>query len=222
MYVILCLLIHNAVNDLISSFSTSLIIPRHRLTHFIQVDWDAVATIMNYKSGSVASQRFGQVRKRLGWTKDASAAKAVKTRAPSAGRVAKPGPSPARKPATKKLAANNKPRAAPKTLPKLEESDYEEEGHFNSQEDKSRDLMAPFDNEGEQEEMSMQDKVARGDFDSNFSGDGELPDSAFDMINSEMTEKELQNQIAQEAGGLVYEEYDAYDSDARWPTVVFV
>lgn len=60
----------------------------------------------------------------------------------------------------------------------------------------------------------MQDKVARGDFDINSFGDGELSDGAIGMINGEMAEKELQNQIAQDAGGPVYEEYDAYNSDA--------
>lgn len=102
---------------------------------------------MNYKSGNVASQRFGQVRRRLGRTQGVSPAKPVKTRAPSGGRIAKPRAATAKKQAAKKVATNLKPRAAPKTMPKLEESAYGEGGKSNFQEDKGRDFMAPSDDD---------------------------------------------------------------------------
>ena len=68
-------------------------------------------------------------------------------------------------------------------------------------------MIAPKNDEDEQK-LSTQHKVARIDFDSNFSCHGELPDAAVDMINREMAEKKFDKQIAQKAGGPAYEEYD--------------
>ena len=190
---------------------------------------------MGYKNGQVASDRFRQIKKKLGWgagvrvKKGTTSSKSnvAKARAP-----AKPRAAAAKKPAGKKAAPAIKGRAPAKKLPKYVEEDDDEEGNDSAEEEKPRDLMAPSDDDNDQgekardlmapsdseadKEMSMQDKVARGDFDSHSSGDGELQPGAVDMINCEMAEKELQNQIAQEAGTggePVYEEYDAYDAD---------
>lgn len=176
---------------------------------------------MGYKNGYVASDRFRQVKKKLGW---GAGVRVNKGTAPSKSNVArarapaKPLAPAAKKPAAKKAAPATKKGAAAKKLPKYVEEVDDEEGNSevedkkprylmapstdeDDQQEKPCDLMAPSDYEDDQEEMSMQDKVARREFNDSQSDDGDLPAGAVDMINLEMAEKELQNQIAQEAGG---------------------
>ena len=203
------------------------------LISYFQVDWEGVAQTMGYKNGRVASDRFRQVKKKLGWgagvrvrvNKGTTPSKSnvVRARAP-----AKPRAPAAKKTAAKKAAPATKKGSAAKKLPKYVEKDDDEgssevedekprdlmalSNDENDQEEKPRDLMAPSDYYEDDQEMSMQDKVARHDFNDSQSNDGELSAGAVDMDNRRMAEKMIQNQIAQEAGGEpVYEEYDAYD-----------
>lgn len=184
---------------------------------------------MGYKNGHVASNRFRQIKKKLGWRVGVRVNKGItptKSNVARARYKAKPLASTIKKPAAKKAAPTAKGRAPAKKLRKyVEEVDDEEEKPRNlmapsddedGQWEKARELMAPSDSDADQEEMSMQAKVARGDFDSHSFWDGKLSAGELDRISRELAEKKLQKQIAQESGTggePVYEEYYAYGAD---------
>lgn len=120
---------------------------------------------MGYKNGQVASDRFRQVKKKLGW---GSGVRVNKGTNPSKSNIAR-APAKARAPASKKPAAEKaapatKKSAAAKKLPKYFERYINEKGSSEVENDRLRDLMAASDSEDDQQKKFMQDKVGRSDF----------------------------------------------------------
>ena len=170
-----------------------------------QVDWDAVAGAVGYKSGAVASNRFRAIKKNFGLAKGEGLIKrgAAKSRKPRAA-----GAPAARKPAAKKAGTTTKISGAPAKANFFQKD--ESDNNEGVEDEEPRNLPAGSDDEdhGESDETSFEEKVTRGDYaDSDFES---LSEGAFAHLRRQIQEGDLQKKIAEE----FEKDFDAYDPDA--------
>lgn len=149
-------------------------------TKTAQVDWNKVASIIDYGSAKSASTRFGIIRKRWGSTKPNKpahvglyAGKVTKTRAPGKGAASRA--SRAKPAASTKKSVNGKG----KKLPQKGEDD--DDGAKSGQAEEVKDFMAPSDDEEDREQV----KDLMAPF------DDEQRDAEYDVSGSEKRVRDL-------------------------------
>ena len=166
---------------------------------------------MNLKNGSTASVRFGQIKKKLGWTSGAGGGRATSNRVTttrSSSATPRKAPVAAGRPSARHADRIKKEKSKPPTRTrtfkaklsshkvKEESEDENEEADLSdAKKKKPVDLMDDSDEEEEEEDQSFEAKFNRGEY--NEDGDNELDDDAVAQINQEYA----------------VEEYDAYDGD---------
>lgn len=180
----------------------------------LQINWDQVAERTGYKNGSVASVRFGQIKKKLGWNSNnggsGPAARVVKTRSPAKPRGGGAAGRGGRKPVAKKSPATGGRGAGRRAKGKKVKDEAESDSEDEKEEVEVVVLMAGSDDEDVEdsadEEESFEARVNRGVYnDSEQEDEGDLSDAPLAQLKKNVVQKNAQ---AQE------EEYDAYDPDA--------
>ena len=127
-------------------------------TNSAQVDWNKVASIIDYGSAKSASTRFGIIRKRWGSTKSNKpahvllyAGKVTKTRAP--GKKAASRASSAKPAASTKKSVNGKGSVGGKGKKLPQKSEDDDNGAKFGRAEVVKDLMAPSDDEEDPDQV---------------------------------------------------------------------
>lgn len=169
----------------------------------LNVDWDAVAVQMGYKNGSVASVRFGQIKKSLGWSNTGAGPTTGARGGATRGATGTP-----KKPrATKK--ATGTPKKAAKAKPKAQAKVIKDE-HLDDEED---DGMAYDDEDVKAEHYSSEVELVSGsDYEAQATPKRKVNNNRTATSNkkarvsSSYNEEELYGKLSDEEE--VYAEYD--------------
>ena len=199
-----------------------------------QVDWANVAAITGLKNGNTASTRFSQIKKKLGFTSTmahvagSSGNRVAKPRTPDKPRTSSGGRKDTpTKGATPTRARKIKTTAESYKLDTIEEgeealTDYEDGGKQakGKADAEARNIMAASDDEEAEEDLSMVEQVARGDFAED--GDEMYSDG---MVVQEESLKPVAAGIAPKAYARSidkdYDEYDDFEDAVYGETAAF-